>query len=173
MMSSSSLELMSSKAILMKAHNCATFTISVDSSNGRERHSRASINFLSCSSTAFPSHCLVEVFWESCTFAASRKASFTISPWLLVFSKDVTDVTVSNSCGVRAYPGSRFGEDRLLCCQLCCQSPNFCGTYRRFGKEIPLLALLQYAVLKCHSKFPFFVRATVVLQIKQTCFEWE
>jgi len=68
MVSSSSLDFLSSKTILMKTHNCATSTISVDSWNGMEKYSRASTNFFSCSSTAFPSHCLVEVLWESCTF---------------------------------------------------------------------------------------------------------
>jgi len=46
--------------------------------NGRERHSHASINFLSCSSTAFPSHCLVEVFWESCTFYGFHGPCFIV-----------------------------------------------------------------------------------------------
>ena len=85
MMSSSSLELMSSKSILMKTHNCATFTISVDPSNGKERHLNVSINFPSCSSTAFPSHCLVEVLWESCTFYGLHGLCFIIK----VFKKAI------------------------------------------------------------------------------------
>ena len=78
MMSSPSLEFMSPKGILMKTHNCATFAISVDSSNGRETHSHASTNFLSCSSTAFPSHCLVEIFWESYTFYGLHDLCFVV-----------------------------------------------------------------------------------------------
>jgi len=129
MVSSSSLQLMSSNTILIKTHNCATFTMSVELSNGREKYFHASMNFLSCTSTAFPSHCLVEVFWESCTFyglhalcfiaEVFKKASCCFGKRLpsqyrhlritnCVY-KDVTDVIGSNSCGLTL--GSRFGED--------------------------------------------------------------
>ena len=90
------------KIILMKTHNCATSTISVDSSNWRKKHSQASVSFLSCSttSTAIPSHRLIVALRESCTSlmatrsmlyfwslqkrlsAALRKTSFTLSPSL-------------------------------------------------------------------------------------------
>ena len=135
-MSSSSLELMSSIAFLMKAHNCATFTISLDSSNGRERHSHASINFHSCSSTAFPSRCLVEVFWVSCPFYGLHGLPFIVEvfkkaiccfekgflhniaifEWLLVFSKGVTDVIGSNSCGLTLVPGLMKIDCRAASC---------------------------------------------------------
>ena len=117
--SRSSLEIVSSKTILMKTHNCATSTISVGSSNVREKHSHASINFLSCYSTTFPSSTTFPTLsWPSrsvCYCCNFQKCYLVLRERLtsqyghLVFSKDVTDVIGSNSCGFTL--GSQFGED--------------------------------------------------------------
>jgi len=67
---------------------------------------------------------IVEVFKKAiCCFEKGFLHNIAIFSWLLVFSKDVTDVIGSNSCGLTLVPGLvKIG------CKLCCQSPNFCGT---------------------------------------------
>ena len=102
MVSSSSLALMSSKTRLMKTHKLCYIHHISRLVKLKGKHSHASISFFSCSSTstAIPSHRLVAVLRENCTSlmaftvsvlffksskrlsAASRKASFTISPSL-------------------------------------------------------------------------------------------
>lgn len=66
--STSSLDLMSPKTILVKTHIWATSAKTVDSSNWRKKLSHASMS-LSCSSTsaAIPLHRRVTVFLDNCT----------------------------------------------------------------------------------------------------------
>ena len=152
----------------MKTHNCATSTISVGSSTVREKHSHASINFLSCSSTTFPSHCLLEVLLESCTLLwPSRSECYccnfqkgylllrerlTSQYGHLVFSKDVTNVIGSNRCGLTL--GSQFGEDWVPCCKLAFKSRIFVARKGVLAGKSLVVALLLYC-FKMPLQIPF------------------
>jgi len=64
---------------------------------------------------------------------------------------DVTVVIGSSSCGLTL--GSRFGENCLACSKLCFQIPHICGMWRRFGREIPLVALVYCFIMPLQIPF--------------------
>ena len=105
MVSSSSLVLMSSKTILMKTHNCATSTTSVNISIVGELQFFNGLHnlFFIFKVVKKAIRCLEKGFPHN----------FAVFEWLLVFSKNVTDAIGSNSCGLTL--GLRFGVNCLPC----------------------------------------------------------